>query len=139
VISQNLNYVLNLRRIHTGLGMHGILMLMIWTCLVPGLLTFLVLMICLFFLLKLLPIVPKLDEANHGATLVGYLSGGTLHKSISSPSVARVNERTSPVNKKTLIDDAPGPSSAPPRGRGCDKGSARKKGHIDFGDRYGLK
>jgi hypothetical protein len=58
---------------------------------------------------------------------VGDLPGGTLHERSSSLSVVRVNESASPTNKRTLMDDAPGPSSAPPRGRGHGRASARKK------------
>jgi hypothetical protein len=118
---------------------------------VPGLLKFLVLVICLFFLRKLPPPPPpranggggapegssstsiwelwpdidKLDEINRGATSIGVLSGGTLREWSSSSSVARVNERASPVNKRALMDDALRPSSAPPRGHG--RGSARNE------------
>jgi flagellar biogenesis protein FliO len=42
-----------------GLGLRGISMSLIWTRLVLGLLKFLALVICLFFLLKMIHIVPK--------------------------------------------------------------------------------
>jgi hypothetical protein len=73
------------------------------------------------------PDIDKLDEINHGATFVGDLSGGALRERSSSPSVVRVNKRASPVNKRALMDDAPGLSSALPRGHGCGRGSMRKK------------
>jgi hypothetical protein len=73
------------------------------------------------------PDIEKLDEINHGATFAGDLPGGTLHEWSSSPSVARVNEHSSPMNKRVLMDDAPGPSSAPPSRCGCGRGSTRKK------------
>jgi hypothetical protein len=49
VIFEHLNNVFNLRRFHTGLGLHGIWMLFVWINLVVKL-KFLVLMICLFSL-----------------------------------------------------------------------------------------
>jgi hypothetical protein len=124
MISQNLNYVFDMCRFHTGLGLHEISMLLIWTCLVLGLLKFLVLVICLFFLHKVdphhteggrdapkgssslrigesWPDIHKLDEVNHRATIVGDLPGGMLHERSSSLSAARVNEHANPVNKWT--------------------------------------
>jgi hypothetical protein len=75
------------------------------------------------------PNINKLDEINHGATFIRDLPGGTLHEQSSSQSVVRVNERASPVNEGALLDDAPRPSSAPPRGHG--RGSVRNKvAHI---------
>jgi hypothetical protein len=74
---------------------------------------------------ELWPDIDKLDEINQEATFVGDLLGGTLHERSSSLSVARVNECVSPANKRALMDDAPKPSSAPPRGRG--RGSVRNK------------
>jgi hypothetical protein len=76
---------------------------------------------------ELWPDIDKLDEVNRGATFVGDLSGGTLRERSSSMSVVRVNESASPTNKMTLMDNAPGPSSAPPRGHGRGRGSVRKK------------
>jgi hypothetical protein len=69
--------------------------------------------------------IDKLDEINHGATFIGDLPRGMLHERNSLPSVAKVNERVSHANKRALMDDAPGSSSSPPRGRG--RGSTRKK------------
>jgi hypothetical protein len=60
-------------------------------------------------------------------TFVGGLLGSTLHEQGLSALVAWVDERANPVNKKTLVDDAPEPSYALPRGRGHGRGSARKK------------
>jgi hypothetical protein len=57
----------------------------------------------------------------------GDLLGGMLHERSSLPSVVRVNQHANPANKRTLMDDALGPSFAPPRGHGCGKGYVRKK------------
>jgi hypothetical protein len=59
VIFEHLNNVFNLRRFHTGLGLCGIWMLFVWTCLVVKLLKFLVLVIYLFALRRLMPSSPK--------------------------------------------------------------------------------
>jgi hypothetical protein len=79
---------------------------------------------------ELWPNIDKLDEENHGATFVGDLSGSTLCERSSSTLVVRVNERANPTNKRTLVDHAPGPSSALPRGRGSGRGSMRKKAPL---------
>jgi hypothetical protein len=76
---------------------------------------------------ELWPNIDKLDEVNHGATFMGDLSGSTLLERSSSVLVARVNECANPINKRTLVDDAPRPSSALPRGHGRGRGSTRKK------------
>jgi hypothetical protein len=76
---------------------------------------------------ELCPDIDKLDEINHRATFMGGLLGGMLYEGSSSSSVVRVNERASPANKRTLMDDAPRPSSAPQRGHGCGWCSTRKK------------
>jgi hypothetical protein len=73
------------------------------------------------------PDIDKLDEVNHGATFMGDLLGGTLHERSSSRSIARVNERASPANKRTLMDNALGLSSTLPRGHGRGRYSMRKK------------
>jgi hypothetical protein len=82
---------------------------------------------------ELWPDIDKLDEVNHGATFMGDLPRNMLREWSSSTLVARVNERENPMSKRTLVDDAPEPSSTPPRGRGHGRGSMRKKGRIDFG------
>jgi hypothetical protein len=71
--------------------------------------------------------IDKLDEINCGTTFMMDLPGGAHRERHSSPSVARVNTRVSPTNKRALMDDAPRPSSALPRGRGRGRGSVRKK------------
>jgi hypothetical protein len=74
---------------------------------------------------ELWPDIDKVDEVNRGAMFVGDLSGSTdCERSLLALGV-RVNEHVNPMNKRTLVDDAPGPSSAPPRGHG--RGSTRKK------------
>jgi hypothetical protein len=75
---------------------------------------------------ELWPDIDKLDEVNRRATFVGDLPGSTLHEQSVSALVARVDERANPANR-TLVDDAPGPSSAPPRGRGRGRGFTREK------------
>jgi hypothetical protein len=73
------------------------------------------------------PDLDKLDEINRRSTFIGDLPGGTLRKWSSSSSVARVNRRANPTNERALMDDAPRPSFALPRGRG--RGSVRKRPH----------
>jgi hypothetical protein len=74
---------------------------------------------------ELWPDIDKLDEINHEATFVEDLPGGALRERGSSLSVERVNKRVCPVNKRTLMDDALGPSFVLPRG--CGRGSVRNK------------
>jgi hypothetical protein len=76
---------------------------------------------------ELWPDIDMLDEVNHGAAFVGDLLGIMLHEQSFSSSIVRVNEHANPVSKRTLIDDALGPSSALPRGRGHGRGSLRKR------------
>jgi hypothetical protein len=74
---------------------------------------------------ELWPYIDELGEINARATFVGDLPRGMLHERGSSLSAARVNKCASTINKRALMDDAPGPSSAPPKG--CGRGSVRKK------------
>jgi hypothetical protein len=53
---------------------------------------------------ELWPDIDKLDEINREATFGKDLLGGALHERNSSPSVARVNERASPMNKRALMN-----------------------------------
>jgi hypothetical protein len=63
---------------------------------------------------ELWPNIDKLDGINHGGASVR----------ISLPSVIRSNKGVRPAARGALENDALGPSTAPPRGRG--RGSARK-------------
>jgi hypothetical protein len=56
----DLNDVLNMCRFHMGPDLHGDWILFMWTRLVAKLLKNLVLMICPFFVLELIPEVPRL-------------------------------------------------------------------------------
>jgi hypothetical protein len=74
---------------------------------------------------ELWPDIDKLDEINRGGASMESLPRGALHDQTFLSLVVRMNEKAKPAAKRALVDNAPGPSSAAPRGR--DKGSARNK------------
>jgi hypothetical protein len=72
---------------------------------------------------ELWPDINKLDEVNSVASFTGDLPRSTLHERSFSTLVARVNKHADPTNKRTLVGDAPGPSSAALRGHSRGRGS----------------
>jgi hypothetical protein len=74
---------------------------------------------------ELWPDIDKLDEINSGGASVKSIPGNVPHNQSSLPSVVRTNENVRLAAKRVMVDDVPGPSTAPPRGRG--RGSAKNK------------
>jgi hypothetical protein len=74
---------------------------------------------------ELWPDIDKLDDINHGGASVESVLRSVLHDWSSLPSVARTNKNAKPTAKMAVVEDALGPSTVPPGGRG--RGSARNK------------
>jgi hypothetical protein len=67
---------------------------------------------------ELWPNIDKLDEINGGGGSVESILGNVPRDQSSPPSVVRMNENVRPVANRVVVDDAPGPSTAPSGGGG---------------------
>jgi hypothetical protein len=76
---------------------------------------------------ELWPNIDKLDEINGGGGSVESILGNVPRDQSSPPSVVRMNENVRHVAKRVVVDDAPGPSTAPSRGGGHGTGSATQR------------
>jgi hypothetical protein len=74
---------------------------------------------------ELWPDIDKLDEINGGGGSVESILRNIPRDRSSLPSVVRTNKNVRLVAKRAVVDDAPGPSTAPQRGSG--RGSAKNR------------
>jgi hypothetical protein len=81
---------------------------------------------------ELWPNIDKLDEINGGGGSVESILGNVPRDQSSPPSVVRMNENVRPVAKRVVVDDAPGPSTAPSGGRGSWYGLRKEQSHTNF-------